>query len=75
MAALAGWAADYISGRFSFLLGLGVLFTSMIVICLAHNPWILLLARGSQGLASTLIYTSGLALIAHSVTSDEVGSW
>jgi MFS family permease len=73
--ALAGWAADYITGRFSFLSGLGLLFLSMTVICLALNPWILLLSRASQGLASTMIYTSGLALIAHSVSADEVGSW
>lgn len=75
MAALAGWAADYVSGRFTFLSGLGLLFVSMAVFCLAHDPWILLLSRGSQGLASTLIYTSGLALVARSVSSEDVGSW
>lgn len=75
VAALAGWAADYISGRFTFLSGLALLFVSMTVFCLARDPWILLLSRGFQGLASTLIYTSGLALIARSVSSEDVGSW
>ena len=75
LAALVGWAADYVSGRFSFLSGLSLLFASMAVFCLAHDPWILLLSRGFQGLASTLIYTSGLALVARSVSADDVGSW
>lgn len=75
LAALAGWAADYVSGRFSFLSGLCLLFVSMAVFCLANDPWILLLSRASQGLASTLIYTSGLALVARSVSADDVGSW
>lgn len=75
LAALAGWAADYVSGRSAFLSGLGLHFVSMVVFCLAHEPWILLMCRGFQGLASTLIYTSGLALIAHSVSSADVGSW
>ena len=74
-AALAGWGADYVSGRNSFLAGLGLLFASMALFCVARDPWLLFVSRGSQGLASTLIYTSGLALIAHTVSAEDVGSW
>ena len=75
-APIAGWATDLSSSRqIPFLGSLVLAFISTLLFCLATAPWALVIARAFQGVAGSIIYTAGLALIADSVRPDEVGSW
>lgn len=75
-APIAGWATDLSSSRqIPFLGSLVLAFISTLLFCLATAPWVLVIARAFQGVAGSIIYTAGLALIADSVRADEVGSW
>lgn len=74
--AIAGWAADRSSSRKTvFLAGLGLALLATILYCLGRAPWVLVIARAVQGFSASIIYTAGLALIADTVSPDEVGSW
>lgn len=75
-AAIAGWFADHTSSRQApFLTGLGLAFAASLAFCFGQAPWVLVIARICQGLAASIIYTVGLALIADTVPAEEVGSW
>lgn len=75
-APIAGWATDLSTSRqVPFLGSLVLAFISTLLFCLATAPWALVIARAFQGVAGSIIYTAGLALIADSVRPDEVGSW
>ena len=75
-APIAGWATDLSSSRqIPFLGSLVLAFISTLLFCLATAPGVLVIARAFQGVAGSIIYTAGLALIADSVRPDEVGSW
>lgn len=75
-APIAGWATDLSSSRqVPFLGSLLLAFISTLIFSLASAPWVLVIARAFQGVAGSIIYTAGLALIADSVRPDEVGSW
>ena len=75
-AAIAGWITDLSSSRQApFLASLALAFTATLLFCFGRAPWVLIAARAFQGVAGSIIYTAGLALIADSVRSDEVGSW
>ncbi len=74
--AVAGWAADQCPSRnTSFLAGLGLALVATVLYYLARAPWVLIIARAVQGFSASIIYTADLALIADTVTHDEVGSW
>ena len=74
--AIAGWVADHTSSRQTPLLfGLGLAYGATLLFCFATSPFMLVLARCFQGFASSILFTAGLALIADSVSADEVGSW
>ena len=74
--AVAGWAADYSSSRQAPLLtGLSLAFAATLLFCFAQALWVLVIARVLQGFSASVIYTAGLALIADTVSADEVGSW
>lgn len=74
--AIAGWLADRSSSRQAPLLtGLGLAFVATLVFCFARAPWVLVIARTFQGFSASVIYTTGLALIADTVPAEEVGSW
>ena len=75
-APIAGWATDLSSSRqIPFLGSLLLAFTSTLLFSLATAPWVLVIARAFQGVAGSIIYTAGLALIADSVRPDEAVSW
>lgn len=48
---------------------------STLVFCLARAPGLLILGRALQGLAASVIYTAGLALVADAVGAEEIGAW
>lgn len=73
--AVAGWFADRGSRSTPFLFGLILAIVSTLVFCLARAPGLLLVARILQGLAASVIYTAGLALVADAVGADEIGAW
>ena len=73
--ALAGWAADRGARSTPFLWGLVLATISTLTFCLAQAPGWLVLARVLQGLAASVIYTAGLALVTDAVGPDEVGAW
>ena len=74
--AFAGWITDLSASRQApFLASLLLAFVSTLLFCWGETPWILVLARAFQGISGSFIYTAGLALVADSVRSDEVGSW
>lgn len=75
-AAIAGWFADRSSSRRAPLLaGLALAFVATLISCFARAPWLLVVARAFQGFSASVIYTAGLALIADTVPTEEVGSW
>lgn len=75
-AAIAGWVADRSSSRRAPLLaGLALAFVATLISCFARAPWLLVIARAFQGFSASVIYTAGLALIADTVPTEEVGSW
>ena len=74
-AAIAGWAADRGSRSLPFLFGLLLAIVSTILFCLARDPGVLVVGRIFQGLAASVIYTAGLALVADAVGADEIGAW
>ncbi|KAL9638881.1 MAG: hypothetical protein Q9204_001328 [Flavoplaca sp. TL-2023a] len=74
-APIAGWFADRGSRSTSFLWGLILAIISTVVFCFARGPGLLVLGRVLQGLAASVIYTAGLALVADAVGADEIGAW
>ena len=73
--AIAGWFADRGSRSTPFLWGLILAIISTVVFCVARAPGLLVLGRVLQGLAASVIYTAGLALVADAVGADEIGAW
>ncbi|KAL9595839.1 MAG: hypothetical protein Q9179_004830 [Wetmoreana sp. 5 TL-2023] len=74
-APFAGWAADRGARATPFLFGLLLAIVSTVLFALARAPGLLLLGRIFQGLAASVIYTAGLALVADAVGPDEIGAW
>ncbi|KAL9027539.1 MAG: hypothetical protein Q9180_007317, partial [Flavoplaca navasiana] len=74
-APIAGWFADRGSRSTPFLWGLILAIISTVVFCFARAPGLLVLGRVLQGLAASVIYTAGLALVADAVGADEIGAW
>ncbi|KAI4195794.1 MAG: hypothetical protein LQ350_006988 [Teloschistes chrysophthalmus] len=73
--ALAGWWADRGHRSTPFFWGLMLAILSTLVFCLARAPGLLILGRALQGLAASVIYTAGLALVADAVGAEEIGAW
>ncbi|KAL8738688.1 MAG: hypothetical protein Q9181_000572 [Wetmoreana brouardii] len=74
-APFAGWAADRGARATPFLFGLLLAIVSTVLFALARAPGLLLVGRIFQGLAASVIYTAGLALVADAVGPDEIGAW
>ncbi|KAI9934676.1 hypothetical protein MW887_000293 [Aspergillus wentii] len=71
---LFGWLVDRSRTRsLPFLGGLFLLGTSMIMLALAHAPWMFVAARILQGSSSSMVMVAGLALITDTVPADSLG--
>ena len=57
------------------LLGLALASIATVIFYFAKAPWLLVIARAFQGFSASIIYTTGLALVADTVPAHEVGSW
>ena len=74
--AITAWASDKFGSRQApLLLGSALAILGTIIICVAKEPWVLVLARICQGSSNSAVYSAGLPLIADTVNSNEVGSW
>jgi len=59
-----GWLADRIGRKAPMLWGLVGLGASTLLFAFSHRFWLLVLARGLQGLSATATWTAGMALLA-----------
>ena len=73
--AITGWLADRGSRQLPFLAGLVVAAVATLLLCFGTALWVLVIARLLQGFAASAVYTAGLALIADTVDTNQVGSW
>lgn len=74
--ALWGWYADRLtSRRIPFLSGLLVIGAATIMIWLAPNIAVQIVARFLQGLSSAIVWVTGLAMIADCVDEKEIGQY
>ena len=73
--AITGWLADRGTRQLPFLAGLVIAAAATLLLCFGTALWVLVIARLLQGLAASVVYTAGLALVADTVDADQVGSW
>ena len=73
--AITGWLADLGSRQIPFFSGVIIAIISTLLLCFGTQLWVLAVARVLQGLAASVVYTAGLALIADSVDPKKVGVW
>ena len=72
--AIWGWYADrHASRRLPFLLGLVAIACATVVIWLSQQIALQMIGRILQGLASAVVWVTGLAMIADNVEEDEIG--
>ena len=75
-AAILGYYADQSpSRRTPFLLGLAMNTFATVLFGVARSITLLVISRALQGLASSVVWSVGLAMVCDTVRPDEVGQW
>lgn len=75
-AAILGYYADQSpSRRTPFLLGLAMNTCATVLFGVAKSVTLLVISRVLQGLASSVVWSVGLAMVCDTVRPDEVGQW
>ncbi|KAF7857286.1 hypothetical protein EAF04_009527 [Stromatinia cepivora] len=70
----AGWIADrWASRQLPFLIGLGALLASTILLMVGRSIEVLIVARIFQGISGAIVWTIGLALVMDTVGSEKLG--
>ena len=74
--AIFGYYADRSpSRRTPFLLGLAMNIFATVLFGVARSVTLLVISRALQGLASSVVWSVGLAMVCDTVRPDEVGQW
>jgi MFS family permease len=69
-----GYLSDRASSRkIHYLLGLFALILSTALVALARNYWLLIISRFLQGCSSAIVWTVGMALLADSLPTEQLG--
>lgn len=70
----AGWIADrWASRQLPFLVGLGALLASTVLLMVGRSIEVLIAARVFQGVSGAIVWTIGLALVMDTVGSEKLG--
>jgi EmrB/QacA subfamily drug resistance transporter len=76
---IGGAAGDRFGLRRVFGIGIGLFVTASLICAVAPSPFLLILARGLQGIAAAFMVPGSLALIAKAYPKDErgkaIGTW